>query len=168
VYSGWTQNWRIEKKLTKWVCTCNISYRMQMKVKICLTELLLGMNHGCITINPNQRVLQCNVTSQFTQPKSLRAHHQLGRLCSPCLGYSGSTVSPFSEAWWKCEFCIVLWSSVEASWCNSQKMSKPTGMRGTASSWKCQTPYSLRNPEENSRTTLVTSWTSALQPGLGH
>jgi hypothetical protein len=29
--------------------------------------------------------------------------------------FSGSTVSPFPEAWWKCEFCIVLWSSVEAS-----------------------------------------------------
>jgi hypothetical protein len=27
----------------------------------------------------------------------------------------GSTVSAFSEAWWKCEFCIVLWSSTEAS-----------------------------------------------------
>jgi histone-lysine N-methyltransferase SETMAR len=46
------------------------------------------------------------------------------------LGFSGSTVSPFSEAWWKCEFCIVLWTSVEASECNSQKTSRPTGKRG--------------------------------------
>jgi hypothetical protein len=53
------QNWRIEKKLTECVCPCNISYGMHMKEKIRLTELLLGMDHGCITTNPNQR-LQCN------------------------------------------------------------------------------------------------------------
>jgi hypothetical protein len=34
---------------------------MQMKEKICLIGLLLGTNHGCITINPNQSVLQCSV-----------------------------------------------------------------------------------------------------------
>jgi hypothetical protein len=39
------------KKLTKWVSPCNISYGMQMKDKISLTRLLLGMNHGCITFN---------------------------------------------------------------------------------------------------------------------
>jgi hypothetical protein len=50
---------------------------------------------------------------------------------------------------------------------NSQKMSRPTGKRGTVSSWQCQTPYSPNNPEENSRTTVGTSWTSALQAGLG-
>jgi hypothetical protein len=27
----------------------------------------------------------------------------------------GSTVSSFSEVWWKCGFSIVLWRSVEAS-----------------------------------------------------
>jgi hypothetical protein len=32
-----------------------------MKEKICLTGLLLGMNHGSITTNPNQSVLQFNV-----------------------------------------------------------------------------------------------------------
>jgi hypothetical protein len=37
--------------------------------------------------------------------------------------FSGNTVRPFSEAWWKCEFCIVPWSSVEASGYNSQKTS---------------------------------------------
>jgi hypothetical protein len=41
-------------------CPCNISYSMQMKEKICLTGLLLGTNHGCITTKPNQIVLQCN------------------------------------------------------------------------------------------------------------
>jgi hypothetical protein len=38
----------------------NITYGMQMKEKICLTGLLLGTNHGCITTNPNKSVLQCN------------------------------------------------------------------------------------------------------------
>jgi hypothetical protein len=31
-----------------------------MKEKIYLTGLLLRINHGCITTNPNQSVLQCN------------------------------------------------------------------------------------------------------------
>jgi transposase len=30
------------KKLTEWVCPCNISYSIQMKENICLTGLLLG------------------------------------------------------------------------------------------------------------------------------
>jgi hypothetical protein len=123
------------------------------------------MNHGCITTNPNQSVLQWNENVPVhVQPKSLRLHH---RLCLPFLGFSGSTVGPFAEAWWKCEFCIVLWSSVEASGCNSQKTSRPIGKRGTASSWQCQTPYRPSNPGENSRTTVGTSWTSALQSRLG-
>jgi hypothetical protein len=80
------------------------------------------------------------------------------------LGFSGHTVSPFSEAWWKCEFWIILWSSVEASGCNAQKAYKPNG--------KCfivtmPDPYSPSNAGENSRTTVGTSWTSALLPGLG-
>jgi hypothetical protein len=62
------------------------------------------------------------------------------------LGFSWSTVSPFSDAWWKCKFCNILWSSVEASGCNSQKSSRQIGKRSTASSWKWQTPYSPRNP----------------------
>jgi hypothetical protein len=48
------------RKKTKWVCPCSICYSMQMKEKICLTGLLLGTNHGCITTNPNQSVLQCS------------------------------------------------------------------------------------------------------------
>jgi hypothetical protein len=48
---------------------------MQMKGKICLTGLLLGTNHGCITTNPNQSVLQCNgniPVHLLVQPKYLR------------------------------------------------------------------------------------------------
>jgi hypothetical protein len=78
------------------------------------------------------------------------------------LWFSGCNVGPFSEAWWKCEFCIVLWISVEASGCITQETSRPPGKR-----WQCETPYSLSNSGENSRTTVGTSWTSALQPGLG-
>jgi hypothetical protein len=78
------------------------------------------------------------------------------------LGFSGSTVSPFSETWWKCEICLVLWSfrmqfagNFLANW-----------QVGTASSWQCQIPYSPSNPGGNSRTIVGTSWTSASQPGL--
>jgi hypothetical protein len=59
------------KKLTEWVCPCNISYGMHMKEKMCLTGLLLGTNHGCITTNPNQSELQCNGNIPVhLQPKS--------------------------------------------------------------------------------------------------
>jgi hypothetical protein len=55
--------------------------------KICLTGLLLGTNHWCITINANQSVLQCNgIIPVLLQPKSLRLRHQLGRLCLPYFG----------------------------------------------------------------------------------
>jgi hypothetical protein len=62
-------------------------------------------------------------------------------------GFSGSTVSTFSEAWWKCEFYIVLRSSVEASESNSQKKSRPTGKSGTASSWQCPRPHASQTTE---------------------
>jgi hypothetical protein len=39
---------------------------MQMKEKKCLTGFLLGKNHGCITTNPNQSVLQCSGSKRFT------------------------------------------------------------------------------------------------------
>jgi hypothetical protein len=59
------------KKWTEWICPCNISYCMQMKEKICLTGLLLGTDHECITTNPNQSVLQCNGNVPVhLQPKS--------------------------------------------------------------------------------------------------
>jgi hypothetical protein len=75
------------KKLTEWVCPCNITYGVQMKEKICLTGLLLETNHGCITTNPNQSVLQCNENILVhLKPKSLklRVRHQVGKLCLPC------------------------------------------------------------------------------------
>jgi hypothetical protein len=66
--SNWTSvfPWWVPRELkdrenwTEWVCPCNISYSMQMKEKVCLTGLLLGMNNGCITTSPNQNVLQCS------------------------------------------------------------------------------------------------------------
>jgi hypothetical protein len=51
---------KIEKKWTEWICPCNISYGMLMNEKVCLTGVLLRTNHGCITTNPNQSVLQFN------------------------------------------------------------------------------------------------------------
>jgi hypothetical protein len=169
VHGGGPENWRIEKKWTVWVYPCNISCGMQMKENICLTGLLMGMNHGCIVTNPDQSMLQCIGNIQVhLQPKSLRLqmHHRLGSLCLPCFGII-SPVSPFSEAWWKCELCIILWSSVEASEWNLQKTSRPAGKGSTALSWQCQTPFIPSNPGENSITTVGTSWTMALQPGLG-
>jgi hypothetical protein len=60
------------------------------------------------------------------------------------LGFLGSTVSPVTEAWWKCEFCIVLWSSVIALGCNSQKTFMPTGRSGTASSCQPHTVWATQ------------------------
>jgi hypothetical protein len=65
-----------------------------------LNRIVTRMNHECITTNPNQSMLQCNGNIPVhLQPKSLRLQVccQLGRLCLP--GFSGSIVSPFSEAW---------------------------------------------------------------------
>jgi hypothetical protein len=47
-----------------------------------------------------------------------------------------------------------------------RKRFRSTGRRCTASSWQCQTPRNPSNRGKNSRTTVGTSWTSALQPGL--
>jgi hypothetical protein len=45
---------------------------MQLKEKIRIIGLLLGTNHGYITTNPNQSVLQCNGNIPVhLQPKSL-------------------------------------------------------------------------------------------------
>jgi hypothetical protein len=44
---------------------------MKEKIRVCLTGLLLGTNHGCIITNQNQSVLQCNGNIQVhLQPKS--------------------------------------------------------------------------------------------------
>jgi hypothetical protein len=136
---------------------------MHMKEKICLTGLLLGTNHGCITTNPNPSVLQSNGNIPvLLEPKSSRLHHHLGKLCLPCLGFSGSTVRPFSEEWWKYEFCIVLWISVKASGCNSQKTAMPAGKRGTASSWQCQIPREYENYTGNFLNIRLTALTRPL------
>jgi hypothetical protein len=74
------------KKLTEWVCPCSISYSMQME-KISLTGSLLGKNHGSITTNLNQSVLQCNGNNPVhPQPRSSKLKVQLGRLCLACFG----------------------------------------------------------------------------------
>jgi hypothetical protein len=170
---------------------------MKEKILICLTGLLLGTNHGCFTTNPNQSVLQCNGNIPLhLQPKSLRLRvcPQLKHNRSLKVAVQGLVLWPipytympsagkillivFGDSQWvllahfqKCgknvnsaSHCEVLF---EALGCSSQKTSMPTGKRGAASSWHCQTPYSPSNPGENSRTAVGTSWTSALQPRLG-
>jgi hypothetical protein len=71
--------WWVTRELKEWekmnltVCPCNIPYGKKME-KICLTGLLLGTNHGCITTNLNQSTLQCNGNILVhLQPKSLRS-----------------------------------------------------------------------------------------------
>jgi hypothetical protein len=59
----------------------------RMQGEMCLTGLLLGRNHGCITTNSNQSELQCNGNIPVhLQLKSLILRHQLGSLCLPCFG----------------------------------------------------------------------------------
>jgi hypothetical protein len=73
---------------------------MKEKIKVCLTGLLLGTNHGCITTSPNQSVLQCNGNiSVHVQQKSLRLRDQLGRLYLPCFRILREYCSPFLDAW---------------------------------------------------------------------
>jgi hypothetical protein len=87
-------------------------------------------------------------SSPFTlnqKAPSLKLRHQLGSLCLPCVGFSGSIVVHFQK---RGEFCIVLWSSVEASGFNSQITSRPTG--------KTSTPgHTDGKSRRNSRTTVI-------------
>jgi hypothetical protein len=48
------------RKMNRMGLSLQHSYGMQMKEKIWLTGLLLGTNHGCITTDPDQSVLQSN------------------------------------------------------------------------------------------------------------
>jgi hypothetical protein len=48
--------------------------------------------------------------------------------------------------WWNCEFCIVLWSSVEVLGFILLKTSRSNGKRGNVSSWKWQTPTQPKQP----------------------
>jgi hypothetical protein len=45
-HGGCPENWRAKNNWTEWVCPCNISYGIQMKEKLCVTGLLLGMNYA--------------------------------------------------------------------------------------------------------------------------
>jgi hypothetical protein len=77
-----------EKWRTDWVYPCSICYDMQMKEKICLTELLPGTNQGCITSNPSQSMLQRRgrIPVHLVHEKGVRLCHQLGRIRVPCFG----------------------------------------------------------------------------------
>jgi hypothetical protein len=44
---------------------------MQLKGKICLTGLLLGLNHACITTKSNRSVLQCNGGKRFADDEEV-------------------------------------------------------------------------------------------------
>jgi hypothetical protein len=82
-------NDREKIKRTEWVCPWNTSYGMLNRIII----------HECITANLNQS--KGNIPVHI-QPESLRLRvsHQLGSLYAySVLGFSGSAVSPCSEAW---------------------------------------------------------------------
>jgi hypothetical protein len=86
---------RGQKKWTEWICPCNISYGMQMK-KIRTTGLLLGTNHGCITINPNQSVLFCNRNGGAEVAETI-----FQRLI--CCGFrrNGKAMGQVYQCWWR-------------------------------------------------------------------
>jgi hypothetical protein len=68
---------------------------MPRKEKISLTGLLLGMNHGYITSNPNQSMLQFNgnIPVHLVQPKIQDYTISWEGCAYHVLGFSGSTVS---------------------------------------------------------------------------
>jgi hypothetical protein len=99
--SGWPENWKAEKKWTEWVCPWNISYGMQMKEKIFLTGLLLGMNCRCITtkLKSKQASMQWNhPSSPSTKKFKVRSTPRLEGYACHVLEFSGSTVSPFQKS----------------------------------------------------------------------
>jgi hypothetical protein len=68
---------------------------MQME-KTCLTGLLLETNHGCITTNPNQSMLQCNGNAGAEVGETT-----VNRL--PCHGFrcTGKVIRQVNQCWWR-------------------------------------------------------------------
>jgi hypothetical protein len=122
----------------------------------------MGTNHGCITTNPNQSMLQYNGNIPVhLQPKSsnFKVMPPAGKVMLTMFWDSqkhGENVNStlFGEVLLKLRDTI------------SRKCLAQLTRGVLLPSWQCQTPYSLSNPEENSKTTVGTSWTSTLQPGL--
>jgi hypothetical protein len=130
--------------------------------------LFLKTDHGCIITNPNQTVLQCNENIPVHRhPKSsnfkvtplagkvmLTVFWDSQRVLLSHFQKRGEDVNSASN----CEVLLKLRNAIH----RKRTTTRPTGKRGTASSWQCQTPYSPSNPGRNSRTTRTvgTSWPS--------
>jgi histone-lysine N-methyltransferase SETMAR len=93
------------------------------------------------------------VSVLWKHPSSLSANKckvrsSAEKVLTVCWDSQGVLLAYFSESRWKCGFCIILWSSVEASRFNSQKTRRSTGKRGVASSWQCPRPHTAWATQE--------------------
>jgi hypothetical protein len=73
---------------------------MQMKEKICLTGLLLGMNHGCITANLTRSMLQCSGGKCFTDDVDV-AETTVKRLLCCRFRLAGKVMGQVYRCWWR-------------------------------------------------------------------
>jgi hypothetical protein len=151
---------------------------MKENVLVRLTGLLLGTNHGCITTNPNQSVLQCNAmqcnamqTSQFIfnqKARSLRLRHQLGSFrLTVFWNFQGMLLAYFQKRGGNvnsASYCEVLLNLRDAI-----RRKRPGQLsRGALLRHDNARSHTARaNSGGNTRTIVGTSWTSALQPLLG-
>jgi hypothetical protein len=135
-----------------------------------LNRIVTGKNHGCITTNPNESFQQYNGNIPlYFQPKnlSLCLHHQLDILCLPCFGILGGYCWPIFRSVVK---IWILYRPIKLCWSFGMQFTENVQanlQEKYCLSWQCLTPYSPRNSGDNSRTTVGTSCTCALEPGLG-
>jgi hypothetical protein len=135
---GCPETWRIDKKLT-----LQHLLRYADGGEDMLNRTVTGDESWVYHYQPQPK----HASMQWKHPSSPSCSTKMFKVMSmPSAGKDMLTVfwdsqgvplAHFQDMWWKYEFYIVLWSSVEASGCNSQQTSRPTSKRGTVSSWQC-------------------------------
>jgi hypothetical protein len=74
-----------------------------------LNRIVTGDETRVHHYQPKSKRFNAMETSQFTFKQKVYGYTiSKEDYAYRVLGFSGSTLSPFSEAWWKREFCIVL------------------------------------------------------------
>jgi hypothetical protein len=120
---------------------------MQMNEKICLTGLLLGMNHGCIITNPKQSELHCS-GNHPSSPSTEKFIPSAGKVMLTMFWDSQGVLLTHFQ---KCGENVNYTSYCEALLkLQDEIRRKLPGQlaREVLLNHQCQTPYSTSNPGE--------------------
>jgi hypothetical protein len=111
--------------------------RLADEGQICLTDLLLGTNHGCITTNPNLSVLQCNPNSPSTKKFKVMSTPSAGKVMLTVVwDYQGVLLAYFQKRGEDVKSASYEYREILLKFRDAvcRKRFRPTGKRGTASS----------------------------------